>query len=259
MIRTSVLLALALTACSKQDEQAIIKEAPAASPPCSSATFEGTPLTHCVADPTIHTIRMVLGSKGKPYRSLSELAVAMGDKSANVAFAVNGGMFDQVGLPIGYYVEDSKRLHEINRSTGPGNFHLLPNGIFFGTDKKWEVRATPDFEATVLKRPMFGTQSGPMLVIAGKLHPRIDHDGPSKKLRNAVGIDRQGNAHFVISEAPISFGKLGRYFKDELEIPNALFLDGSVSSLWDPNMHRVDGGPPLGPLIVVEKRTKATP
>jgi uncharacterized protein YigE (DUF2233 family) len=253
-----VLLSLALLACSKPNHKAAAREAPPP-PPCAGATFEGTPLTHCVADPALHIVRTVLGPKGKPYRSLSELAVSLGDKAANVAFATNGGMFDDTGLPIGYYVEAGERGHALNRNQGWGNFHLQPNGVFFGTGSHWEVRTSEGFAAHVATRPQFGTQSGPMLVIAGKLHPRITEDGPSQKLRNAVGVDREGRAHFVISEAPISFGKLARYFRDVLHTPNALFLDGSVSSLWDPHMHRVDGGPPLGPLIVVEKRTKAKP
>jgi uncharacterized protein YigE (DUF2233 family) len=258
MKRAPIALALVLVACGKQEEKAAARPTPPP-PPCSGATFEGTPLTHCIADPAANTIRVALGPSGKPFRSLSELAVALGDKAGNVAFAMNGGMFDEAGSPIGYYVENGKRGHVLNRNEGWGNFHLQPNGVFFGTGSKWEVRTSQDFAAHVLRRPQFGTQSGPMLVIAGKLHPRIDPDGPSQKLRNAVGVDREGRAHFVISEAPISFGKLARYFRDVLHTPNALFLDGSVSSLWDPHMHRVDGGPPLGPLIVVEKRTKAAP
>jgi uncharacterized protein YigE (DUF2233 family) len=254
--KVPILLALALVACGKDESAA--KAAPPP-PPCSSATFEGVPLTHCVADPARHTIRTVLGPKGKPYRSLSELAVSMGERTGRVAFATNGGMFDAGGLPIGYYVEDGERGHALNRNEGWGNFHLQPNGVFYGTGNSWAVRTAEDFATKVSKRPQFGTQSGPMLVIAGKLHPKIDPDGPSRRLRNGVGVDRQGRAHFVISDAPISFGKLARYFRDQLKTPNALFLDGSVSSLWDPKMGRVDGGPPLGPLIVVEKRNKAEP
>ena len=52
----------------------------------------------------------------------------------------------------------------------------------------------------------------------------------------------------------MSFGKLARYYRDVLETPNALFLDGSVSQLWDPARDRIDSGPELGPLIVVERR-----
>ena len=33
--------------------------------------------------------------------------------------------------------------------------------------------------------PRFATQSGPMLLIAGALHPAIQDDGPSRLVRNA--------------------------------------------------------------------------
>ena len=66
-----------------------------------------------------------------------------------------------------------------------------------------------------------GTQSGPMLLIDGKLHPEITDDGPSRTRRNGVGVDRQGRAHFVISEGPVSFGKedAGR------NLPHGVFVD----------------------------------
>ncbi|MFS0849435.1 phosphodiester glycosidase family protein [Novosphingobium panipatense] len=234
---------------------------PTAPPPpsCQGTSFEGVSFTHCVAVPGRHGIRTILGPKGgQPYRSLSQLAVDRPDRSAPVAFAMNGGMFDAEGGPIGYYVEDGEKGKSLNTNEGFGNFHLLPNGVFFGdTNGKWQIRTSTDFEQSVHDRPDFGTQSGPMLVIDGNLHPKIDPDGKSLKLRNGVGIDNKGRAHFVISDEPVSFGKLARYFRDTLRCRNALFLDGSVSSLWDPEHGRVDGGPPLGPLIVVEKRTKA--
>jgi uncharacterized protein YigE (DUF2233 family) len=243
---------LALGACSSGDA----RQEPPPPPPCESAQFEGTALTHCTAEPGRHTIHMVLGPEGgPPYRSLSQLAVDRPEKSHEVAFAMNGGMFDEAGEPIGYYVEEGKRLHKLNRNEGYGNFHLLPNGVFYGdANGHWAVKTSDAFAEHVSERPDFGTQSGPMLVIDGKLHPKLAPDGASRKLRNGVGVDREGRAHFVISDEPISFGKLARYFRDDLHCPNALFLDGSVSSLWDPHMGRVDGGPPLGPLIVVEKK-----
>ena len=215
--------------------------------------FEDTPFTHCVADPAKHRIRTVLDAPDSdPARSLEVLANSL-PESGQVAFAMNGGMFDELGEPIGYYVEDGKRRHTLNRNEGGGNFHLMPNGVYYGSGGEWHVRTTEDFAEHVDKRPDFATQSGPMLVIDGKLHPAFDDDGESRKTRNAVGVDEAGRAHFVISEAPISFGKLARYFRDRLETPNALFLDGSVSQLWDPPRERMDQGAALGPMIVVEK------
>ncbi|MCJ2181116.1 phosphodiester glycosidase family protein [Novosphingobium sp. 1949] len=248
---------LFLAACSSSPEA----EADAPPPPaCETARFDSASFTHCLAVPGRHAIHLVIGPKGgKPYRTMSELAVGRAAGSAPVAFAMNAGMFDQAGYPIGYYVSEGVRRHPLNTNTGPGNFHLLPNGVFFGsTDGHWRVMTSEQFAAGVSHRPDFGTQSGPMLVIDGQLHPDIDPRGTSKKMRNGVGVDRAGQAHFVISEEPVSFGTLARYFRDALHCPNALYLDGSVSSLWDPEHGRVDGGPELGPLIVVEKRAKAT-
>ena len=222
---------------------------------CKSVIFEGVPLTHCIADPAQHRITTALGSEGgAPYRSFAALEQAV--VATTIAFAVNGGMFGEDGRPIGYYVEESNRLKALNRADGGGNFHLKPNGIFFGTGGKWRVMASGDFYRKVAARPAFGTQSGPMLVIAGALHPEFAEEGPSRLIRNGVGVDGAGRAHFVLSEGPVSFGRFARYFRDELKTPNALYLDGSVSALWDPASGRRDVGVPLGPLIVVTKLEK---
>lgn len=229
---------------------------------CRSVTFENVPLTHCIADPAEHHITMELGAgtggrEDTPYRNLAILAQSRGPDAPGVAFAVNGGMYDGEGRPIGYYVEGGNRTKELSLSDGPGNFHMKPNGVFFGADGKWQIMASDEFYRTVGDRPDFGTQSGPMLVVDGALHPRIANDGPSKAIRNGVGIDKKGHAHFVISDNVMSFGQLARFFRDELKVPNALFLDGNVSSLWDPANDRLDRGAPIGPMIVVEKARRA--
>ncbi|ANU08065.1 hypothetical protein A6F65_01770 [Paraurantiacibacter namhicola] len=250
------LIPLALLACGEAEEPLSQTDvAPAASEPsaCKPVVFEETPLTHCIAAPAKHAIAMDLGpDDGAPYRSLAGLAANRAPDAPAVAFAMNGGMYDEAGEPIGYYVEGGERLHELNRADGPGNFHLKPNGVFFGTGDTWRVLTSAKFYDTVSDRPEFGTQSGPMLVIDGELHPDFSEDGESKKTRNGVGVDAAGRAHFVISEAPVSFGKFARYFRDVAETPNALFLDGSVSQLWNAARGRMDNGPSLGPIIVVE-------
>lgn len=220
---------------------------------CRSIIFENTSLTDCIAVPTRHRIATALADgEGKIFRSLSAFAATR--EKGDIAFAVNAGMYDDDGAPIGYFVEDGNRLQTLNTNDGEGNFHMKPNGVFFGTGDRWEVRSTEDFLANVKDRPDFGTQSGPMLVIDGKLHPDITQDGPSKAIRNGVGVDDKGRAHFVISNAPLSFGKLARFYRDELKIDNALYLDGNVSELWNPTTERLDTGAPIGPILVVERK-----
>lgn len=226
---------------------------PSVASACEGVTFEDVAFTQCVADPAKHRITTVLGSP--PYRGFKALAASRPQDAPSVAFAVNAGMFDDEGKPIGYYVRDGERGHELNRNEGAGNFHMQPNGVFFGTGGKWRVMASADFYSQVGDRPQFGTQSGPMLLVGGKLHPEITDDGPSRTIRNGVGVDTAGRAHFVISDGPVSFGKLARYFRDVLKVRDALYLDGAVSGLWDPATGRMDARAPIGPMLVIEEKT----
>ncbi len=222
---------------------------------CEPIVFEDSPFTHCTAQPGDHAIAMDLSSDetDEPYRSLGALSRSLGEQEERLVLAMNGGMFDSEGRPIGYYVEDGMRLTVLNENEGPGNFHLLPNGVFFSETASgpWRVWETGRFADEIVDRPQFATQSGPMLVINGELHPAIDIDGDSRKIRNAVGVDAAGRAHFVITEAPVSFGKLARLYRDVLKVNNALFLDGSVSQIWDPARDRLDAGASIGPIILV--------
>ena len=246
----------AATAVSKPDPSPSASEAPSA---CRPVVFEDVPLTHCIADPAQHRIAMANAAvDGQPFGSLA--AFAASTDAATIAFAMNGGAFGDDLKALGYYVEGGERLSEFNRGDAPegntNNFFMKPNGAFFGSGGTWRVLSTDAFYATVSDRPQFGTQSGPMLVIGGKLHPEIQDNGPSRAVRNGVGVDAKGLAHFVISDAPVSFGQLARFFRDELKTPHALSLDSKVSALWDPARGRLDKAR-NGPIIVVTKREKA--
>ena len=98
-----------------------------------------------------------------------------------------------------------------------------------------------------------------MLVIDGKLHPRFDPDGPSRYVRNGVGIAPGGKAVFVISADAVSFGKFARFFRDRIKARNALYFDGSVSSLWDPAAGRMDDFTDIGPIVVAFRPAESAP
>ena len=235
-------IALALTACAPSAQQSTNAS-------CRAVTFEAATFTECVADLTRDRVRLVIDPQ---LRTLHALAEALG-ANAKVRFAMNGGMYDNQGQPIGLAVVAGRQVHPLNRRHGEGNFHLLPNGVFSVEADGWHVRSSDAYAATP-RQPLMATQSGPMLVIGGKLHPAFAPDGDSRYLRNGVGIDRSGKAHFVISDEPVSFGVFARLFRDQLGCPDALFLDGSVSALWDPAAGRIDRSVSLGPLLVVEPR-----
>jgi uncharacterized protein YigE (DUF2233 family) len=202
---------------------------------------------------------LVAASRGEtPVRRLAGLEASLGGRARNVAFAMNAGMFDEDGRPIGLAIVDGKEVHAISRRGGGGNFGLLPNGIFLVRDDgRAEVVPTSRYKSP--NGIAFATQSGPMLVIDGKLHPKFERDGDSHFIRNGVGVTAGGKALFVISQDPVSFGKFARLFRDRLKTPDALYFDGSVSSLWDPANGRQDTHSPLGPMVVVLKRPESAP
>jgi uncharacterized protein YigE (DUF2233 family) len=220
--------------------------------PCQSKTFEGDRFTVCAYDPRADKLRIAWrAADGARLIGFPGLKAMLGPGAARVRFAVNAGMFHADGAPVGLYVQDGVADAPLNRNKGPGNFHMLPNGVFWTDSKGRSYVETADRFARRAVQPMNATQSGPMLVIGGKLHPQIQDDGPSRFVRNGVGQARSGGAVFVISESEVSFGKMARFFRDDLRVRDALYLDGAVSSLWDPARNRMDIRAPLGPMIWV--------
>lgn len=224
---------------------------------CSQKMFESSRFTVCEAKGgtvEIHTSDVA----GQPYRSFASLSQALGKRAGKVAFAMNAGMFGEDGHAIGLLVENGRQIRAINRRKGGGNFHLMPNGVFLvRNDGDAMIVTSATFEPS--DAIAFATQSGPMLVIDGKLHPAFEADGQSRYVRNGVGIGADGMPMFVISQEPVSFGKLARLFRDELHAKNALYFDGSVSSLWDPANGRQDSFAPLGPMVVVFRGAGSAP
>lgn len=167
---------------------------------------------------------------------------------------MNAGMFNDAGAPIGLYVENGDEQKSIALSDGPGNFHLKPNGVFWqGQDGQLHIEVSEDYAAAA-REPRWATQSGPMLLINGAMHPRIAEDGTSRLIRNGVGLRDAHTAYFVISSGFVSFGRFARFFRDELHCRDALFLDGTVSSVWAPGIGRYDDNHDLGPMVVVMDR-----
>jgi uncharacterized protein YigE (DUF2233 family) len=224
--------------------------------PCAVREFEGSRFVVCTFDARRQDMRLhSRASAGGYLRSFAELQRQLGRDARNVRFAMNAGMFNDVGAPIGLYVQGGEEQKSISLADGPGNFHLKPNGVFWqGEDGALHIETSESY-AMELRTPRWATQSGPMLVIDGELHPRFAEDGNSRLVRNGVGLRDSRTAYFVISSGMVSFGRFARFFRDELNCRNALFFDGAVSSLWAPSMGRHDDNHQLGPMVVVLDRS----
>jgi uncharacterized protein YigE (DUF2233 family) len=218
-------------------------------------THEGSDYDVCEADLRRHAVRLFWqSSNGQTYGHLSALPPTLGAAGQRLLFATNGGMFHADYRPVGLYVEGGRQLSPANTRAGPGNFHMKPNGVFYVSGATVGVLETGGYLKAAPKAD-YATQSGPMLVIAGRLHPRFTRNGDSRKMRNGVGVRDAGVALFAVSQAPVSFGEFARLFRDKLKTPNALFLDGgSVPSLYVPGGSRGGNVLAIGPMIGVYGR-----
>ena len=137
-------------------------------------------------------------------------------------------------------------------SAGPGNFGMLPNGVFCIREDRLAVIETGRFQTLDAAECPSATQSGPMLVIDGELHPRFLPDSTSRYIRKGVGVSEDGaTAWFVMSDAPVTFHEFGSVFRDDLKVPQALYFDGNISRLYAPDIGRNDLGLRMGPIVGV--------
>lgn len=221
---------------------------------CEKITHKSAGYVTCAFDLRQHDLRLFLNdASGAPYGSFRALKADLAKQGLALPFATNGGMYHRDRSPVGYYVEGRRKLHEAITGPGPGNFHMRPNGIFFVEGDIAGVMETRAFLKRN-RRPDHATQSGPMLVIDGKLHPRFIAGSDFKKRRNGVGIVNRHTVVFAISERAVSFHDFATLFRDRLACRNALFLDGTISSLYAPEIGRTDFIWPLGPIIAVVKK-----
>lgn len=219
---------------------------------CAEETFSGTEYVICrvsVADVQLRVAHA--DASGTPYGRLQSFVRAMEANGRTVPFAMNGGMYHRDFSPVGYLVEDSDRLKKANTRPGPGNFHMLPNGIFWADGGRAGVSETNAF-LKVNRRPAYATQSGPLLLERNKVHPRFKRDSTSRKIRNGVGVKDGGRtALFALSKQPVTFWEFATLFRDHLGTPDALYLDGTISSVHAPSIGRSDRLFPVGPIIAV--------
>jgi len=248
--------ALAFSACLlapfSAEQNAVAEPAP-----CRAVTNENNSYTVCEVDLRLQAVRLFWKRPdGAPYGYLNAFPSSLGGRSSQLIFATNAGMFDTDYKPIGLYVENGRELVRANTRSGWGNFHMKPNGIFYVAGETAGVLETGAYLKKQL-HPDMATQSGPMLVINGRLHPRFAHANVSLKQRSGVGVRDAHTIVFAISENPVSFAAFARLFRDRTKCANALFLDGgSVPSLYVPALQRGSNLLAIGPMIGVFQRSR---
>jgi uncharacterized protein YigE (DUF2233 family) len=222
--------------------------------PCRAVSFEAVDYTVCEIDLRRYRLGLFWQDRdGRPYGSLYAFKRAMAAAGDPPLVAMNAGMYHEDLSPVGLFVSGGRELHPANEADGDGNFFMKPNGVFYADGERAGILETGAF---LRQAPAAGiaTQSGPLLVIDGALHPLFSDDGPSRKTRNGIGIRDDHTVVFAISRDGVSFGSFARLFRDALGCRNALYLDGSVSALSAPDGLSVGWGIRVGPILAVFDR-----
>src|ERR1700688_2612798 len=220
---------------------------------CASNALNSGTVTACRVDLLREQLQLFWrDDAGQPYGQFSALRDALVKRGKTLEFAMNGGMYKPDLSPVGLFVADERELVPLNRHTGPGNFSQQPNGVFLVDSHGARVLTTEEY-ALERPQPHLATQSGPMLVHQGGIttSPVMAPHSQSRRIRNGVCAPSPAEAVFVVTASAVTFYEFAEYFLNRLHCAEALYLDGSISSLYAPQLGRADHWFDMGPIIGV--------
>jgi Predicted periplasmic protein len=186
-------------------------------------------------------------SSDQPLKNFDNLNRWLNKHGKQLVFAMNGGMYQTDSSPLGLYIENGKVITPLNKRSGEGNFYVKPNGIFYITkDKKAFIETTDNFKYN--SNIGYATQSGPLLLVNGKIHSSFKQNSVNVNIRNGVGVLPNGEVIFAMSKQPVNFYQFARFFKNA-GCKEALYLDGFVSRIYLPSQNWVQTDGDFGVII----------
>lgn len=231
--------------------------------------YDGLMLNYCgvkyliyVANLDSDEIRMHLykNKKKQNYFSLDAVKADLELKGLEAKMITNAGMFTPSNEPEGLYIEEGSQTNfelDTGKTQGDANFYLSPNGVFYiDSSNTAHISTTMDFltgKKISTGHIRMATQSGPMLLINGSIHPKFTSGSSNEKIRSGVGIINEKKIVFAATVDPSNFYSFSMFFKNIFDCRDALFLDGHISQMYlkDINLH-TEGS--FGPILSVTKR-----
>ena len=204
-----------------------------------------TPWSHIHAfriDLQFHRLALVMAKDlAVDYASAEEYA-----KHSKALITINGGFFDQNYHPLGLRINNKKQKSPIKQISWWGVFYIKNNKPYISNVNQFNRD----------KQIVFAVQSGPRLLVNGKIPPLK----PGRAERSALGISKDGRIIIVITDnAPLSTTELAQLMKAEpLSCLNALNLDGGSSSQLHANIDAfqldVHGFSNVSDAVIVKRR-----
>jgi uncharacterized protein YigE (DUF2233 family) len=228
---------------------ALFAPATARSVEFSTEMINGQPATICRVNVKEERLQLFLQDEARrPLKSFDGINQWLAKRNQKLLFGMNAGMYHSDLSPVGLYVHEGRELTPLNLADDHGNFFMKPNGVFAVTTTGAHVVESSQYPK-LPEKVLLATQSGPLLVIDGKIHPKFKPGSEFRLGRNGVGVPSPDIAVFAIIETPVNLYDFAVFFRDVLKCPNALYFDGTVSSLHSPKLGRNDKLIDLGPVI----------
>ena len=227
----------------------VVMAKPAVAVEFSEAQIAGKRVTVCRVNVRKEGLQLFLRDESKqPFKRFERLSTWLETRGKILAFAMNAGMYHGDFSPVGLFVADGTQLFPLNTAIGEGNFFSQTKRRFSRHREGSKIVESSEYP-NLREHVLLATQSGPLLVRAGKIHPVFKQNSKSRLYRNGVGVPSPDTALFAISDAPVNFHEFTTFFRDTLRCPDALFLDGTISSLHSTKLNRSDFKMDLEPII----------
>ena len=188
---------------------------------------------------------------GKAYSKIENFILKQNNKQ--IKFVTNGGIYTDQYTPEGLYIENYKVISELNLKSGDGNFYLEPNGVFYIEGGIAKIKSSKDFIYN--EKIEYAVQSGPILIKEGQINKKFKKDSKSKKIRSAVGLNKDNKVFFLLSKREMTFYDFSEYALKNLGCIDLLFLDGTISKMYFSKEKSIDHQEyPFVTIITVEDK-----
>ncbi|MBK9266163.1 MAG: phosphodiester glycosidase family protein [Polyangiaceae bacterium] len=174
----------------------------------------------------------LVGQRPNEPSTLPALGPYLAQRKRELVVATNAGIFSPTRRPMGLHIQNGQELAPISTADGDGNFFLKPNGVFWLDERGPHVASTENYAPR--GKVELATQSGPLLVAGGRIHPAFKESSTSLRIRSGVGVDGRGHVFIVLSRERVTFHAMATLFRDVLGCPDALYLDGEISAIAAP-------------------------